>query len=746
MKEKNLLKDYLNGESNKAFKEIVSHFSPLIYSACIRKQLDEETAKDITQQVFLDFHKKAKSLLNHPNLSGWFYQAALFRALNQINKSIRDQKRMEKLKDISDQKSMEKENWSRVVFPQLDDALKELPEKLSEAIIQHYLVGHSIVESSENLEISEVAMRKRLSRGIKALKEYFSSRGMKVTGALLITILSSPELRAVPKSLASSIIENTSKQIQASSSLTQGIVIMSGSTKISILTVVLILIGSIAIYVFNDANNENSLDLKVNNYESNKDKNKRKSKVGDQARRLKVGSSVKKAVIENNYTGEKLISHLIDCFKKQPTHKEWYQILLECGITVPQDVFFDEVISSYPEPMNGTEQLDDFFSDVLLKFAMSYPEKSALWTVEREFPKGINFLLNGWTELGKQRAKDLVAMLPDSKEKERALKIIAKMPDLNDLEQKLESTKSLPQGAERQRLISETINSMARLDPAKAYDWVVANLEGDEVLGNLSLLAPGLGEKDPLKAKEILSYTNNQHELKMILSNLMKGMVSNGIEETENFINSLDEGYRKEAYQAAAFRLLKTDPFTGIQLFEKYGLEIDERDLSNFITNAARKDFDKTYDYIQKYGNEKNSKTSFVELAYKSSKYFPEKSSSLIKDLVSTYSIKISDPYAETDQQSKEFRERTETAEFNNQKDLYNAVNTVTRELFIKDLKIGYDWLKSINFKDQETFDKTLQSGYMGWKSVNSDNLLYKFQGLPEEFKEHIKRIYDDKN
>ena len=751
MKEKKLLKDYLKGESNKAFNEIVLHFTPLVYSACIRKQLDEETAKDITQQVFLDFHKKAKSLVNHPNLSGWFYQAAIFRALNQINKNIRDQKRMEKLKDLGDQKALEKENWSRVIFPQLDDALKEIPENLSKAIVQHYLVGNSIVESSENLEISEVAMRKRLSRGVQALKEYFSNRGMKVTGAVLIAILSSHELRAVPKSLVSSIIENTSKQFQSSSSLIQGTLIMSGSTKISILTVIIILIGSVALLLFKDPGNENSLDLNVNNSERSKDNNKAKGKVGDQARRLKAGSSVKKTVVENTYAGQELLSYLIECFKKQPTHKEWYKILLECGITVPEDVFFDEVIFSYPEPMNGIEQFEDFLEDALEKFAIFYPEKSALWTVQREFPKGITFLLYGWTELGKQRAKEIVALLPDSEEKERALKTIAKMPDLNDLEEKLKFSNSLEQGPERQRLVFETIYRMADLDPAKAYDWVVANLKGDEALKNLSVIAPGLGEKDPFKAKKILSYTKNQQELKVILSNIMKGMVLNGVEQTEDFIGTLDEDYKKEAYHAAAFRLLKADPFTGISFYEKHGLEIDERGLSYFIKNAAKKDFDKTYDYIQKLGNEQNSMTNFIELASGSSNYFPVKSSLLIKDLVSSSSIQIYNPYkAEKNQQTEEFRKLQASVEFKNQNSLYNAVNTVTKELFVKDLKMGYDWLKSINFKDQKSFDRTLQSGLIQWKSLNRDKSLEMMDlpGFTEEekieFKQHIDRIYKD--
>ena len=751
MKDKKLLKDYLDGESNKAFKEIVLHFTPLVYSACKRKQLDEETAKDITQQVFLDFHKKAKSLRNHPNLSGWFYQAALYRALNQINKNIRDQKRMEKLKDISDQKALETENWSRVIFPQLDDALKELPDKLSEAIVQHYLVGNSIVESSENLEISEVAFRKRLSRGVQALKEYFSSRGMKVTGAVLIAILSSPELRAVPKGLSSSVMENTSEQIQNSSPLIQGTLIMSGSTKISLLTAIIILIGSVTLFLLKDSGNENSLDLKVNNYESPKESNNAKSKVSDQARRLRVGSSGKKTIVENNYTGQELISYLFECFKKQPTHKEWYQILLECGITIPEDIFFDKVISSYPEPMNGTEQFEDFLRDTLEKFALSYPEKSALWTVQREFPKGINFLLDGWTELGKQRAKEIVAQLPDSKEKDRALETIVKMPDLNDLEDKLQSITTLPHGRERYLSIYDTLIHMAKQDPVKAFDWVVANLEGEELLRNLSVIAPSLGEKDPVKAKEILSYTKNQQELKVILSNIMKGMVLNGVEEAENFIGELDEDYKKEAYHAAAFRLLKNDPFTGINFYEKHGLEIDERSLSYFIKNAAKKDFDKTYDYIKKLGDKQNSMTNFIQLADRSSEYFPVKSSSLIKDLISTYSIPIYNPYeAENNQQSEAFRKLRASVEFKNQNSIYNAVNTVTKELFVKDLKMGYDWLKSINFKDQKSFDKTLKRGLIQWKSLNRDKSveMMDLSGFTEEekteFKQHIDRIYNE--
>ena len=719
MKEKKLLKDYLKGESNKAFNEIVLHFTPLVYSACIRKQLDEETAKDITQQVFLDFHKKAKSLVNHPNLSGWFYQAAIFRALNQINKNIRDQKRMEKLKDLGDQKALEKENWSRVIFPQLDDALKEIPENLSKAIVQHYLVGNSIVESSENLEISEVAMRKRLSRGVQALKEYFSNRGMKVTGAVLIAILSSHELRAVPKSLVSSIIENTSKQFQSSSSLIQGTLIMSSGTKISILTITLILIGSLVGVIFlNEPDSPESTGQTVKSLNNDGIENEQVLHIGNKARRLQVKLKERNKIIENNLTGDELVFYIVQCFKNRPTHKEWYDIIQSCGIKIPEHIFFEEIAPAFPEPMNGTEHLDDFFEKIIQNFAKSNPKLAIEWAINRQFLKAMNWFSQGWDEDDSEEIRKFLHTLPDSKGKERALKELSRVRKFNDYTGYFQS---LPQDQGREKKLASLAYKMSEKYPLKSYEWIKSNLQGVDAHTAMKSIVFNLAKKDPEKALELFSNLESDEDRKSYIDSIIRGSITNNIEFTESFIDKLDSN-KEEAFKLAASTYIRINPFEGMKLFEKYGINPTDSDVSSFIKRGAVKDFDKTYDYVvQKLPLEKHF-DHLVELARKSGKYFPEKNAFLIEDLISVKSLKISNPYNDPNQTSEEFRNKEKSAGFKEQNNLYNAVYTVTNELFFRDPKFGYEWLNGIPFQDSKTYDSVFKNVLWMWDFTNNQS------------------------
>src|SRR5882672_7654292 len=85
-----LLADYVATDSETAFRELVSRFVDLVYSAAIRLvNGDAHLAEDVTQTVFADLARLARSLSRDVMLGGWLHRHACFVA----NKTMRGERR-----------------------------------------------------------------------------------------------------------------------------------------------------------------------------------------------------------------------------------------------------------------------------------------------------------------------------------------------------------------------------------------------------------------------------------------------------------------------------------------------------------------------------------------------------------------------------------------------------------------------------------------------------------------------------
>ena len=71
-----LLRSYACNDSQDAFAEIVSRHVNLVYSAALRQVRETELARDVTQLVFANLARRAKSLKPKGTLGGWLYRDA----------------------------------------------------------------------------------------------------------------------------------------------------------------------------------------------------------------------------------------------------------------------------------------------------------------------------------------------------------------------------------------------------------------------------------------------------------------------------------------------------------------------------------------------------------------------------------------------------------------------------------------------------------------------------------------------
>ena len=74
-----LLHDYADRGSERAFAELVRRHVNLVYSAALRRCAgDSALAEEITQTVFTDLARKARSLPREVVVAGWLYRHASF--------------------------------------------------------------------------------------------------------------------------------------------------------------------------------------------------------------------------------------------------------------------------------------------------------------------------------------------------------------------------------------------------------------------------------------------------------------------------------------------------------------------------------------------------------------------------------------------------------------------------------------------------------------------------------------------
>ena len=84
------LREFVEGNSDTAFTELVRRHIDLVYSAALRQlRGDSHLARDATQAVFCELARNARKLIGHRTLIGWLYTTTRFVASRMQRSEIR---------------------------------------------------------------------------------------------------------------------------------------------------------------------------------------------------------------------------------------------------------------------------------------------------------------------------------------------------------------------------------------------------------------------------------------------------------------------------------------------------------------------------------------------------------------------------------------------------------------------------------------------------------------------------------
>ena len=188
MEEKQLIQALKNSDES-AFRELVEKYELNVYNTCIGMLGNEDNAKDISQDVFIEVFRSIHKFRGDSKISTWLYRLAVNKSLNHIrdNKKHRVVRSIQRFFTKEENESLDLQDFSSQNAEQeieqnehskaLHNALNKLPENQKTAFVLKNYDDLSYKQISEIMELSHSSIESLIHRAKtnlqKHLEEYY---------------------------------------------------------------------------------------------------------------------------------------------------------------------------------------------------------------------------------------------------------------------------------------------------------------------------------------------------------------------------------------------------------------------------------------------------------------------------------------------------------------------------------------------------------------------------------------------
>lgn len=156
-----------------AFRALCQIYYESLYRFLWRKTRDEEAAKDLVQELFLNIWKNRANLDETQSSTAYLYRAANNLAINHLKKkAVRQAHAMDSVAAGRMSGTDEKHDFQEYV----DEILHDLPEEQRLVFTLNKFEGLKYSEIAEMLQISVKTVESRMSKALKALREKLEPR------------------------------------------------------------------------------------------------------------------------------------------------------------------------------------------------------------------------------------------------------------------------------------------------------------------------------------------------------------------------------------------------------------------------------------------------------------------------------------------------------------------------------------------------------------------------------------------
>ena len=220
MDDHELLRAYVQGRSQAAFREIVDRHLGMVYSAAWRMVHDAHLAEEVAQSVFATLAQKVASVTPSQSVGGWLYNTTRHLALHAVR---REQRRRQREQTAATMQTQDTHSDTQRIAEFLEPAMEELEASERDVLVLRYLEDRSLRAVGQELGISEDAARMRVNRALEQLRTVLGRKGVATTTAILATAITANTSTAVPAGLAVTITNTAlAGTAGATAALTQG--------------------------------------------------------------------------------------------------------------------------------------------------------------------------------------------------------------------------------------------------------------------------------------------------------------------------------------------------------------------------------------------------------------------------------------------------------------------------------------------------------------------------------------------
>jgi RNA polymerase sigma-70 factor, ECF subfamily len=169
----------LRHDDERALRQIFDQHYPKLLSDVYRLVPDEDTCKDLAQEVFVDLWRKRAELDIHTSLRAYLRRAAVNKALNYLKTQKRtlleEPAHLEQVADDSAQQIRQKQG-QETLEQALHAAIDALPEKCRLVFSLSRFEQRSHREIAEQLDISVKTIENQITKAMKLLREALAGR------------------------------------------------------------------------------------------------------------------------------------------------------------------------------------------------------------------------------------------------------------------------------------------------------------------------------------------------------------------------------------------------------------------------------------------------------------------------------------------------------------------------------------------------------------------------------------------